>query len=238
MVAMALSDRVLYRDGWIVVIDKPAGVPVHAGPGGGPNIAAGRHMLRFGWKELPELAHRLDQLTSGCLVLGRHRQALRRLNALFAAGHVEKVYWAIVSGRPSSEQGHLDAPIRPRDSDPTQAPNIPGRRMEIHPDGQSAHTDFRLLGGFGDLSWLELRPRTGRTHQLRLHCAHMRCPVVGDPLYGPRPVAGSGSTHLQLHARSVKIPLHPDQEPIHVVAPPPKHMLPLLMACGYQEVSR
>src|SRR5512135_873198 len=93
-----LVERVLYRDGLMLVIDKPAGIPVHAGPRGGPNLEAGFDALRFGLPRAPALAHRLDRDTSGCLVLGRHPKALRRLGALFAEGSVEKVYWAIVAG--------------------------------------------------------------------------------------------------------------------------------------------
>ena len=82
----SLQDRVLYRDGLILVIDKPAGIAVHAGPGGGPDLESGFDALRFGLPHPPALAHRLDRDTSGCLVLGRHPKALRRLGALFADG--------------------------------------------------------------------------------------------------------------------------------------------------------
>ncbi|MBF0152877.1 MAG: RluA family pseudouridine synthase [Magnetococcales bacterium] len=227
-----LADRILYRDGWVLVIDKPAGVPVHRGPGEGPHVEIRRHDLCFGLKQLPELAHRLDRLTSGCLVLGRHRQALRRLGTLFAAGLVEKCYWAVVTGKPPQDHGRIDAPLRPEGNN-AQTTHNRGWRMEIHPDGQPSCTDFRVLGGFGDLTWLELHPLTGRTHQIRVHCAHMGCPVVGDPLYGFARMAGSGASCLQLHARSITIPLYQDQQPITVVAPPPRHMLPLLIACGH-----
>src|SRR5690606_28239634 len=91
-----LQARVLHRDGLILVIDKPAGLPVHAGPGGGANLEALFDALRFGLPTPPALAHRLDRDTSGCLVLGRHRKALAKLGRLFQAGAVEKVYWAVV----------------------------------------------------------------------------------------------------------------------------------------------
>ncbi|MBF0135600.1 MAG: RNA pseudouridine synthase, partial [Magnetococcales bacterium] len=92
--------RVLYQDAWLLVLDKPAGIAVHGGPGNGLHIGACREKLGSDPRRLPELAHRLDRLTSGCLVFGRHRQALRRLGKLFAAGLVEKCYWAIVLGKP------------------------------------------------------------------------------------------------------------------------------------------
>src|SRR5262245_55984420 len=103
-----LPNRVLYRDGLMLVIDKPAGIPVHAGPGGGPHLEHWFPLLRFGLPRPPALAHRLDRDTSGCLVLGRHPKALRRLGRLFAEGQVEKVYWAIVAGVPTEPEGSID----------------------------------------------------------------------------------------------------------------------------------
>src|SRR4051812_13109839 len=100
MTPEALHSRILYRDGLVLVIDKPAGLPVHAGPGGGPNLERSFDQLRFGLPHPPALAHRLDRDTSGCLVLGRHRKALARLGRLFQAGLVGKTYWAIVEGMP------------------------------------------------------------------------------------------------------------------------------------------
>src|SRR5580700_11687148 len=107
-----LADRILYRDGLMLVLDKPAGIAVHAGPRGGPNLEAGFAALRYGLPHPPALAHRLDRDTSGCLVLGRHPKALRRLGALFAAGQVAKVYWAIVEGQPAEEEGRIETGLK------------------------------------------------------------------------------------------------------------------------------
>src|SRR5277367_1261576 len=106
-----LTSRVLYRDGLVLVIDKPAGIAVHPGPGGGPNLESGFAALRFGLPHSPALAHRLDRDTSGCLVLGRHPKALRRLGKLFAEGNTEKVYWAVVEGKPNAGEGVIDLPL-------------------------------------------------------------------------------------------------------------------------------
>src|SRR5216683_3844147 len=109
--AMNLVERILYRDGLVLVIDKPAGIPVHAGPGGGPHLEHWFPLLRFGLPRPPALAHRLDRDTSGCLVLGRHPKALRRLGRLFAEGKVEKIYWAVTAGVPAEPEGRIEAAL-------------------------------------------------------------------------------------------------------------------------------
>jgi tRNA pseudouridine32 synthase/23S rRNA pseudouridine746 synthase/23S rRNA pseudouridine1911/1915/1917 synthase len=205
----------------MLVIDKPAGIAVHAGPRGGPNLEAGFGALRFGLPRPPALAHRLDRDTSGCLVLGRHPKALRRLGALFAAGRVEKLYWAVVAGIPAEPEGTIDAPLK-------KETRRTGWRMEIDPAGQRAVTDYRVLGTAQGRAWLELRPRTGRTHQIRVHCAALGCPVVGDPTYG-----GPDGETLQLHARTIAVPLYPARPAIEVTAPVPPHMLAALTRLGY-----
>lgn len=238
-----LLARLLYRDGLMLIIDKPAGMPVHAGPGGGDNLEAHFDALRFGLPHPPALAHRLDRDTSGCLVLGRHRKALARLGKLFSTGHVEKTYWAIVEGRPPRMEGRIELALKKR------TPKR-GWHMAVDPEGQSAVTDYRLLGSSDGLSWLELKPRTGRTHQIRVHCAAIGCPVHGDRIYGPHGSTsnaartsreGEGreappSVPLHLHARAVSVPLYyPKRPPIVAVAPPPLHMREALLACGYKE---
>jgi tRNA pseudouridine32 synthase / 23S rRNA pseudouridine746 synthase len=216
-----LADRILYRDGLMLVIDKPAGIPVHAGPRGGANLEAGFDALRFGLPRPPALAHRLDRDTSGCLVLGRHPKALRRLGRLFAEGKVEKVYWAVVAGILAETHGTIDAPLK-------KEARRTGWRMEIDPTGQRAVTEYRVLGAADGRAWLELKPRTGRTHQIRVHCAALGCPVVGDTTYG-----GPGGENLQLHARAISIPLYPARPAIEVTAPAPPHMLAALVRLGY-----
>ena len=141
---MDLAGRVLYRDGLVLVIDKPAGVPVHAGPGGGPNLEEGFDSLRFGWKRPPALAHRLDRETSGCLVLGRHPKALRRLGRLFASGRVKKTYWAWTAGAPPEEAGLVEAPLLKRST------RAGGWSMQVDGGGQGCRHPLpraRTAGG-------------------------------------------------------------------------------------------
>jgi tRNA pseudouridine32 synthase/23S rRNA pseudouridine746 synthase/23S rRNA pseudouridine1911/1915/1917 synthase len=215
-----LLARILFRDGLVLVLDKPAGLPVHAGPGGGPNLEALFGQLRFGLPHPPALAHRLDRDTSGCLVLGRHRKALSRLGRLFSGGQVEKTYWAVVEGTPQAPAGSIELGLR-------KETRKSGWRMVPDPEGQNAVTEYRILGAGGGLSWLELHPRTGRTHQIRVHCAALGCPVVGDPVYG-RPGAP-----LHLHSRAIVLPLYPTRDPIGAVAPAPPHMTGALRRCGW-----
>src|SRR5438445_6243345 len=123
--------RLLYRDGLMLVIDKPAGVAVHRGPKGGESLEDHFDALRFGLPKPPALAHRLDRDTSGCLALGRHRKALAKLGQLFASGTVEKVYWAVVDGGPATDQGRVDLALR-------KLTSKAGWRMVADTDGISA----------------------------------------------------------------------------------------------------
>ena len=159
-----------------------------------------------------------------CLVLGRHQKALRRLGRLFAEGQVEKVYWAVVSGVPRESEGRIEAALL------KQPRGTVGWRMVVDPQGQKAVTDYRVLGAADGRAWLELRPRTGRTHQIRVHCAALGSPIVGDPAYG-----GPADHKLQLHARAIALPLYPAKPPVAVTAPVPPHMLALLQALGWRD---
>jgi tRNA pseudouridine32 synthase / 23S rRNA pseudouridine746 synthase len=215
-----LASRLLYRDGLVLVIDKPAGIPVHAGPGGGRNLEAGFAALRFGLPHPPFLAHRLDRDTSGCLVLGRHRKALRRLGALFAEGRVAKTYWAVVEGEPPESEGRIETGLK-------KLVRGGGWRVVVDCEGPRAITRYRVLGRRGGRSWLELQPATGRTHQLRVHCAALGAPVLGDPVYGR-----GGAERTLLHAVRVEIPLYPERAPIDVAAPVPPDMRAALRGLG------
>jgi tRNA pseudouridine32 synthase/23S rRNA pseudouridine746 synthase len=216
--------RLLYRDGLMLVIDKPAGFAVHKGPKGGESLEDHFDALRFGLPRAPALAHRLDRDTSGCLVLGRHRKALAALGRLFKAGQVGKTYWAIVEGGPADEEGRIDLPLGRLDESR-------GWWMKPDPDGQPATTTWKVLGRDGSLTWLALEPLTGRTHQLRVHCAATGWPILGDAIYGNAPRAGGPP--LQLHARAIVVPLYKNRDPIRVMAPVPLHMHERLRNCGW-----
>lgn len=220
-----LQARILFRDALMLVLDKPSGLAVHAG--GKKSVHLGQFLdhLRFGLPFVPELAHRLDRDTSGCLVFGRHKQALKRLGALFANGRVEKTYWAVVVGHPPGEEGRIDRPLGKINA-------TYGWHMKVDPRGQQSITDWRLLGRTDRLSWIECHPRTGRTHQIRVHLASIGCPIVGDRVYG-KGTADLLAPRLHLHARSIRIPLYPRKPAIMVTAPVAPHMAELLAACGW-----
>lgn len=178
----------------------------------------------MGKRRDPQPAHRLDTDTAGCLVLGRTTTALARLGALFAGGMAAKVYWAVVRGGPPDEEGFLDLGLRKTSS------RAAGWRMEPDRNGQPARTRWRVLGRAPGLAWLELRPETGRTHQLRVHCAAgLGCPILGDPVYGAGEPGG-----LHLLARGIALPLDP---PAAAEAPVPPHMHRALALCGWWEAS-
>lgn len=221
--AAEIQARILYRDGLMLVIDKPAGLPVHGGPGGGANLEQCFDALRFGLSRPPALAHRLDRDTSGCLVLGRHPKALRKLGALFRDGKVEKTYWAVVRGGPAEDRGRIDLALR-------KLSERTGWRMVVDSQGQAASTIWQVLGRAKGLTWLELRPLTGRTHQIRVHCAALGCPVLGDHTYG----GGSGTEPLHLHSRAIALPLSANRPPVQLLAAPPPHMQAALKSCGWQ----
>jgi tRNA pseudouridine32 synthase/23S rRNA pseudouridine746 synthase len=217
--------RLLYRDGMILVFNKPAGVAVHAGPKGGRSLEDDFEALRFGLPRRPSLAHRLDRDTAGCLVLGRHRQSIGALGLLFKQGRIGKTYWAIVNGAPESDEGIIDLPLGRLD-------DKIGWWMKVDPNGQRSLTHWRVKGRGtwrgAPIAWLELEPKTGRTHQLRVHCASQGWPIFGDPIYGER-----ADLPLQLLARKVIVPLSKSKPPIEVEAPAPPHMLEPLAACGF-----
>lgn len=222
----------LYRDAMMLVLDKPMGLPVHRGPRAKrreiPVLTDYLDAFRFGLPRRPELAHRLDKDTSGCLVLGRHPRAMAELNQMFRDGRIDKTYWAIVQGGPADDQGLIDLPLARR------APDR-GWWMKVDPAGLPSQTRYSVLGrgtlGAVPFTWLAMEPLTGRTHQLRVHCQASGWPMWGDEIYGD--AAREGGPGLHLHARAIAVPLYKKRDPIRVEAPPPPRMLEALRACGW-----
>lgn len=206
---------ILFQDSRFVILDKPPGLPVHPGPRGGASVEDVFPLLSRR-RDGPWLAHRLDADTAGCLVVALRRAALHAAQAAFAAGSVRKTYWAVVKGGPAEKSGRVEAALAKR-TGPA------GWRMVADPSGAPAVTEWRVLGRAEGMTWLELHPRTGRTHQIRVHCALLGCPLLGDPVYG------DGEGRLHLLARAISLPLEPA---VAATAPPPPHMRAALAACG------
>ena len=227
--SLDIVTRVLHRDDEVIVLDKPAGIAVHAGSGRNDGLDRAFGELRFGAEREPALAHRLDRDTSGCLVLGRSREALGWLGKMFQRGLVRKTYLAVVAGVPQEQEGVITLPLARRSHD---------RRswvMKVATSGDTAaeraETHYRVLVAGDGLSVVALSPVTGRTHQLRVHADALGWPIAGDPIYGgdrSRALA----RHLHLHAAAIQLPGRKDRAPLSVVAPLPEHMRGLIRMAG------
>ena len=196
--------RVFYADEHLVVVDKPSGLLSVPGRGSGKaDCAVSRAAAEFGW--IRE-AHRLDQPTSGLLLLARSPEAHRRLSAAFAERRVRKTYIAVCASRPFGGEGGRGAVaagrivLRQR-LDPENRP----RQVVDEEQGKEAVTLWRVLDSGMERCRLELRPLTGRTHQLRLACAEAGAPILGDALYAP-PGTADAADRLLLHAASIRFP--------------------------------
>lgn len=216
-----IQRRVLYRDALMLVLDKPAGIAVHAG-----GAVRGRTLdeyfdaLRYGLPRRPELAHRLDRETSGCLVLGRHARSIADLNLMFREGSVGKIYLAVVAGAPPADEGRIELKIGPKDK-------LRGWHQKIdEKHGLPALTTYRVLGRANGHALAELTLQTGRTHQLRVHMAGIGCPILGDRIYGGATAAGGPMLHL--HSWRTTVPLYKKRPPVQVEAPLPPHILETL----------
>jgi 23S rRNA pseudouridine1911/1915/1917 synthase len=191
-----LALAILFEDDVLAVLNKPAGMVVHPGPGhaGGTLVSGLLHhfdkLSGIGGVSRPGIIHRLDKETSGCLVVAKTDTAHRALAAQFAGREVIKVYLALVAGSPRLRSGIVNVPIV---RDPVHRKKM---KASLSGRGREAITEYRVLDSVGGVSLIECRPRTGRTHQIRVHLKHLGCPVLGDPLYGRR---GSFSRHM-LHA--------------------------------------
>jgi 23S rRNA pseudouridine955/2504/2580 synthase len=225
----ALQEAVLYRDEDVLAINKPPGLAVQGGSGLDRHLDAMLDALRFGAAERPRLVHRLDRDTSGVLLLARHVRAAAALAEAFRRKDCRKVYWAVVVGVPKQAAGRIELAL-------SKLPGRAGERMAPDEEGKDAITEYRTLDHAGrQVAWLELQPLTGRTHQLRAHCAALGTPILGDRKYGGAAAFLPGhqvARRVHLHARSIAL-RRADGRRLEVSAPAPEHMAATLAFFGF-----
>ncbi|HVL79717.1 MAG TPA: RNA pseudouridine synthase [Sphingomicrobium sp.] len=206
-----LEDRILFIDGEAIVVDKPAGLPVDPPRRGGDSLSARLAELRCGFRSSPVPMHRLDQDTSGCLLLARNSRARAAFQHAFEERRVRKYYVAVIAGEIGEESGVIEIPLSKRSS--AEA----GWRMVGDPGGQQAVTNWRCLAVRHGSSLVEFQPVTGRTHQIRVHAREgFGRGIVGDRVYG---VPGGP---MLLHASRLVV-LREKYGMIDAMAPLPSH---------------
>ncbi len=230
--AQEIQGLVIHRDDWVIALNKPSGLAVQGGSGTERHVDGMLDGLRFGREERPRLVHRLDKDTSGLLLIARTGQSAKCLSESFRDRETEKLYWAVVVGVPPKTEGAIDLPLAKR----------PGARdretMQVdHEEGQKALTHFRVMDHAANrAALLALWPRTGRTHQLRVHCAEIGCPILGDRKYGGEEAllsAVADSRRLHLHARRLILPHPSGKGTLRLQAEPPAHFKRTLEALGF-----
>jgi 23S rRNA pseudouridine955/2504/2580 synthase len=210
--------RVVFEDDALIVIDKPAGLAVHGGSGVSfgviEQLRRARPQARF-----LELAHRLDRETSGLLVVAKKRTALTRLHDLFRHGGIGKRYLALINGRWRNPLQHVRLPLQKYLTAEGE------RRVSVAADGKEAHSIVRLRAGWENFSLVEVELKTGRTHQIRVHLAHLGFPLAGDDKYGNfavnKDLQKAGLKRMFLHAASLRLPHPLTGEAIELEAPLP-----------------
>lgn len=229
---------VMHEDADLFVLNKPAGLASQGGSGTTRHLDGLLAGLVARGADKPKLVHRLDRDTSGVCIVARHDQAARALARAFKARDAQKIYWALTIGVPPMEEGEIKAALAKRGSPGHERMEVVDRRDD---DARPAVTFFEVIDkAYMKVAWLALKPITGRTHQLRVHLAHMNTPIVGDGKYKGEPNPdtvpnldnlGKG---LHLHARSLDI-AHPSGGRLHAVAPLPPHMAKSWKFFGFVE---
>ena len=242
--AKLLLDSIISKDQCLIALNKPEGLASQGGSSQGTrHIDAYKSMLQFGKKDPPRLIHRLDKDTSGILLLARDIKTANAFTTLFKEKEVEKIYWALVEGVPKKEEGILESYIsnadiwKPRGNNSTIDQKQSGLDRGYK---KKAKTFYRVIENIGSqYAWLELRPVTGRTHQLRIHCADLGHPIIGDRKYKTREEKNSQDLpytlkKLFLHAQSLSF-VHPISKRItKIEAELPKHMDTVWKHFGWQ----
>ncbi len=226
-----LLDAVLHKDENIIVLNKPAGLAVQGGSKITTSLDAMLDALCFGNSERPKLVHRLDKDTSGVLLLARNSKAAAALTQAFRHKDIQKIYWAVVLGRAPKQEGSIHVPLA-KNANPSGYEQVEGDVEK----GEFALTHYRVMESAQNIvSWLELRPVTGRTHQLRVHCKSIGTPILGDGKYGGRQSFIKGlPPKMNLHARQLILPDLFGKQQIFT-APLPSHMKETWEMFGFRD---
>ncbi len=222
---------VLHKDDAALVLNKPPGLATQGGTKTTEHVDGLLDALQFEAEGRPKLVHRLDKDTSGALLVARTARAAAAFSKNFSSRTARKVYWALIVGVPSIEDGMIELPIG-------KQPGTGGEKMQVdEKEGQAARSRYRVIERAGNrAAWVELQPFTGRTHQLRVHMAAIGHPIVGDGKYGgPEAfLTGGISRKMHLHARRIRVD-HPDGGKIDIRAPLPTHFSESLATLGFEQ---
>ncbi|KGP63456.1 pseudouridine synthase [Legionella norrlandica] len=203
--AKRLKDSIIFEGSSLLVINKPAGIAVHGGSGLSLGVIEALRKMRHDLSYL-ELVHRLDRDTSGCLLLAKKRSALRAIQALLEAREVKKTYWALLTHCwEGKKKITITAPLE------KNVLRSGERLVSVNKEGKASETEFKLLENYHQACWVEATPKTGRTHQIRVHSAYFGHVIVGDEKYGSRvgevEDIDNHQNRLYLHARSIQFHL-------------------------------
>ncbi len=223
------QNLVIHRDAQAIVINKPPGLATQGGTKTDDHVDGLLDALEFELDQRPKLVHRLDKDTSGALLIARTARSAAYFAKAFSSRTARKVYWAIVMGVPSIEDGMIELPI-------AKQPGTGGEKMHVdEAEGLPARSRYRVIERAGNrAAWVELQPHTGRTHQLRVHMAAIGHPIVGDGKYGGKEafLSGTISRKMHLHARRIRVD-HPDGGRVDVRAELPEHFATSLVSLGF-----
>lgn len=229
-----VQSLVLYKDANVIVINKPFGLPVQGGTKIKKSLDDMLGGLMFDAGERPKLVHRLDRDTSGVLVLARNTKAAAQLSKAFAGKDIEKTYFALIHGCPLQTIGSIDYRLLKA----VHGESSYERVAVDDEEGKYAKTEYRVIESLARrFALIELKPLTGRTHQLRVHMQAINCPIVGDEKYGGDEMQAQDvgiADGLHLHARRVVIPAFGSGKKIDVTAPLPPHMKESFKALGIE----
>ena len=226
-----MQEMLLYKDKDILVLNKPAGLAVQGGSKTSHHIDGMLEALKFDYNEKPHLIHRLDKETSGILVVARTAQSAKYFSQLFKTKDIHKTYWALVNGLPRPEKGKIEAPLIQKRTGKYSDTRV------VDPEGLPAVSLYAVQDHLADkVSWLQMSPVTGRTHQLRIHAANiMKTPILGDNRYGKKNgLEKELPNKMFLHARAISIPLT-DKKNLLIEAPLPKHFQQAFQLFGFSE---